>query len=516
MKRLHICVIDLVFASHENALYQRLMYGNYMSIMPQVIGVWCRQEGHKVTYILYGGFRKVLQELPLNIDIAFISAFSFTAQLAYALSNLLRSRGIVTILGGPHARCYPEDACKYFDFVLGLTDRKLIHELLLDFCPNRPTGIYLSNNKQPLALPGVEERWEFIEKALDNSSLIKIVPMIGSFGCPYSCDFCVDGNIPYQQLDLNLIKKDLGFLLRKMKRPRISWYDPNFGVSFKPVMDAIEEAVPANSIDFIAECNLSILSEPNLKRLKHNGFKCLMPGIESWFGYGNKAGTGSTSGIDKVRQVADHVNLIQSYIPYVHVNLLFGTDVDEGPLPFELTKLFVELAPGVYPAFLLLNSFGRGASANLDYQRANRVLPFPFHLMQSLYTLNIRPKNYSWLEFYDYLVDAIKFSFSAKAIYKRFNAIRMPVPRLLSLVFSLSFGGSKIQYHSEIRRLLLNDPQIRSFFEQETSEIPDLFRRRIQQDLGPLWPWLPEGALFHDPNAFLKASVEDVVPLVSE
>ena len=60
MKKLRICIIDLVFIAPNHALYQRLMYGNYMSIMPQVIGVWCRQEGHEVTYILYGGFNNIL------------------------------------------------------------------------------------------------------------------------------------------------------------------------------------------------------------------------------------------------------------------------------------------------------------------------------------------------------------------------------------------------------------------------------------------------------------------------
>ncbi len=27
----------------------------------------------------------------------------------------------------------------------------------------------------------------------------------------------------------------------------------------------------------------------------------------------------------------------------------------------------------------------------------------------------------------------------------------------------------------------------------------------VKKDLGPLWRWLPEGALYHDPNAYLKA-----------
>ena len=58
-----------------------------------------------------------------DVDVVFIGAFTEAALLAYSLSNLFRSRGAVTVLGGPHARCYPEDARKYFDYVLGFTDQ---------------------------------------------------------------------------------------------------------------------------------------------------------------------------------------------------------------------------------------------------------------------------------------------------------------------------------------------------------------------------------------------------------
>src|ERR1700736_2854575 len=76
--------------------------------MPQVIGVWCREEGHDVTFVCYSGFEDLLEELPSNVDLAFIAAFTEAAHTAYALSNLFRSKGAITAIGGPHARCYPE------------------------------------------------------------------------------------------------------------------------------------------------------------------------------------------------------------------------------------------------------------------------------------------------------------------------------------------------------------------------------------------------------------------------
>lgn len=509
MHRLHICIIDLVNNGPTHALGPRLLYSSYTSIMPQVVGVWCKQEGHDVIYIRYTGFQNLIEALPEKVDIVIISAFTFTAQLAYALSNLFRTRGAVTVLGGPHARCYPEDACQYFDYVLGFTDKQIVHDILSDNTSNHPVGIYLSAKGQPSILPGVQERWEFIKQLLYTDQIIKIVPMNGSFGCPYSCDFCIDAFVPYQPLDFDVIKEDLRFLLRKMKRPRVAWFDPNFGVRFNDFMDNIEEAVPPNSIDFIAECTLSLLSEPNVKRLKSNGFKVIMPGIESWFAYGNKSMTGRKTGIEKVRQVADQVNMIQSYIPYVQVNFLLGVDADEGPEPFDLIKTFIDLAPGVYPSYALLTAFGRGAPQNIEYQRSNRVLPFPFHFLRSVLTLNVRPKNYSWPEFYDQTIDLLKYSFSLRSIYKRFKAIKMTIPRWVSLALSISIGGyGKIKYHSKVRHLLDTDSQFRSYFEQETQELPRFFVERFWRELGPMGHWLPEGAIHHDPNAYLKSVME--------
>lgn len=514
MRKLRIAVIDLVTKAPTRTLYARVMHANLASIMPQVVALWCEQEGHDVHFVCFTGFENLLEELPDDVDLVFIGAFSQAAQLAYALSNLLRSRGAVTVLGGPHARCYPQDAQKYFDYVLGFTNKTLIRDILQDCFPHRPLGLHLDAGQQPTTLPGVKERWKYIEPTLQKAPLIKIVPMLASLGCPYTCSFCIDAAVPYQPLDFDVIKEDLLFLRTKMKRPRVAWHDPNFGVRFNDIMDAIEQAAPPDSIDFIAESSLALLSESNLKRLQRNGFKALLPGIESWYDLGNKSKTGSKHGMEKVRQVSDHVNLIMKYIPYVQTNFVLGLDGDEGPEPFELTKRFVDLTPGAFPGYSLLSAFGQAAELNLSYQRANRVLPFPFHFLNNNHAMNVRPKNYSWPEFYDYVVDLTKYTFSWERIWKRHKATRMQIPKWMNSVRGVSSEGfGRIRYHSEIRRRLDEDRELRRFFEQETNVIPQFYVNRVKQELGALWHCLPQGALYHDPHAYLKAERSNGHPL---
>lgn len=507
MKKLRIAVLELVTNGPKNAFYARLMNANLAAIMPQVIAVWCKQMGHDVKFLSYTGFENLFKEVPDDRDVVFISAYSQSAQLSYALSNYHRQRGAVTIVGGAHARCYPEDASKYFDYVLGLTDKQLLRDLLSGCLKNSTGGVYLTAKRHPCELASVEERWEFIEASIQKAPWIKIVHLLGGFGCPYDCNFCIESGVEFIPLNFEHLKDDLRFILKKFRHPRVGWEDANFGVRFDDCMDAIEEAVPPNSIDFIAESSLSILNESRLKRLQKNGFKVIFPGVESWYDFGNKSNTGSYTGKEKVRLVAEHLNLVLRYIPLVQANFLIGLDRDWGTEPFELTKQFIDLSSGIFPGFALLTAFGEAAPLNLELQKTNRVLPFPFHFLNNNGAMNVRPLNYSWTELYDNIIDLVEYAYSWRNIRRRLAAQQYNLSGWVNLMRTVSSEGfGRLKYYKSIRSKLEQDLQFRRFFEGETNEIPLFYREIVKRDLGPLWNFLPEGALEHDPNAFLRKS----------
>jgi hypothetical protein len=510
-----IGVLDLVTKAPTRALYSRVMNPSLASIMPQAIAVWCEEAGHDVTFVCYTGFEDLAGELPRTTDLLFIGAFTQAAQLAYAISNLFRQRGVVTALGGPHARCYPEDAQKYFDYVLGFTDRAVIDEVVRECAPHRPLGIRLAAGRQPVGLPGVRERWKFIAPTLAKSpTRLRVIPMIGSLGCPYTCAFCIDSVVDYQPMSTDQIREDLAFIVKTVRRPYVGWHDPNFGVRFDDFLSAIEESVPPGRIAFAAESSLSLLSEPNLKRLRAAGFKAMLPGIESWYAMGNKSRTGSKQGREKVDQVSDHVNMILRYIPYVQTNFVLGLDTDSGAEPFDLTRRFLDRTPGAFPGYSLLSAFGEAAPLNLDLQRAGRVLPFPFHFLNNNHAMNVRPLNYGWTEFYDRLIALTEYSFSWRAMRRRARATEPGFARWVNLMRGVSSEGfGRIRYHRRIRRLLDRDRSVRSFFEGDTRVIPRFYVDRVRRDLGPLWDVLPAGALEHDAEAYMRRAGHAPVPL---
>jgi radical SAM superfamily enzyme YgiQ (UPF0313 family) len=273
---------------------------------------------------------------------------------------MFRQRGVVTVLGGPHARCYPEDAARFFDYVLGFTDKTIVAEVLGELAPYPAGGRMLAAAKHPQELPSLEARWKYVERTLEKAPLIKFVPMIGSLGCPYTCSFCIDSTVEYQPLGFPQIAADLQFLLTKYKSPIVGWHDPNFGIRFDDYMTAIEQADPQHRIRHIVESSLSLLSEPNLKRLRANGVQAVLPGVESWYDMGNKSKTRRT-GMDKVDAgggADQHDPALRS--PTSRPTSSAASIRREGDEPFDVTKKFVDLSAGcAFPAYSLLSPFGR-------------------------------------------------------------------------------------------------------------------------------------------------------------
>ena len=173
-----------------------------------------------------------------------------------------------------------------------------------------------------------------------------------------------------------------------------------------------------------------------------------------------------------------------------------------------MTKRFLELAPGAFPAFSLLTSFGQAAPLNLQYQREGRVIPFPFHFLNNNHAMNVNVKNYEWIEFYDHVIDLTQFACSNRMMARRLRANGVSIPGALNLLRALSTEGrGRIRYYTGIRNKLEMDLQFRAYFEQETTELPRFYSDRIHSDLGTFSAWLPEDAMHHDPYAYLKSEM---------
>lgn len=110
--------------------YARVLTKQFASITPQAVAILCRQLGHHVHYTTYYGQADPRSLLPADLDVVFVSAYSRSSGVAYALAKLFGPNHTLTVIGGPHAKAYPADCARYFDVVVKECDKSLVADIV--------------------------------------------------------------------------------------------------------------------------------------------------------------------------------------------------------------------------------------------------------------------------------------------------------------------------------------------------------------------------------------------------
>jgi hypothetical protein len=453
------------------------------SIMPQVVTNWCRRAGHAVNYATYHGQADPVSLLPADLDVVFISAATQTSGLAYALANYYRSMGVRTVLGGPHAKCFPSDAVRFFDVVVKSCTRAQVEDIVKgEFAP----GSIVTTDERLTDFPTVEERLPDIAKAEGwadpkKPGRLAVVSLLSSIGCPYTCNFCTEWASPYRPLPADRLTADLRFIAKNLPNAVIGYHDPNFAVRFDQTLDAIE-ASGVRPNRYVMECSLSVLHGDRLSRLKKTNCIYVAPGVESWFDYGNKATASGKQGRAKLELVANHFRRVREFVPGMQANFLFGSDEDRGVEPAELTKEFARSLPFVWPNVNIPTPYGSTPLYD-RYLAEGRILPsmpLAFYCMPYLATTL---KNYDPVTYYRHMVEIYQKATSLTGFLKR-ALMRGPwLIRGVHLVQSVSHGV-QVREMREVLKLLETDQKFLAFHERRSNELPEFYHHRYNQRLG--------------------------------
>ena len=454
-----------------------------VSVTPQAISVWCRQIGHQVYYAAYYGVGDPKDKLPNDLDVIFITTHSYIAPLAYALSKVYRMGGVLTVIGGPHAKSFPRDALRYFDLVVLDCDKALIADILDGhFEPHS-----IISSPQPYEdTPTIEERMPEIKASAfwrDRPYANTFIPMLASIGCAYSCNFCVDWNREYRTFSSERLAEDLRYASKNLPGAKLFFDDPNFAIRFDETL-AVFETIPATQRNpYIMETALpNLRSVERLKRLHDTNCLAVGPGIESWNQYSNKAGVGSAASQKKLNQVIEHLQMIHEYVPYMQANFILGLDTDAGDEPFELTKEFLRRTPFVFPTLNIPVAYG-GTPLYLSLLREGRILkrmPFTFYWLPYL-TLILQ--NYDALAYFQKMVDLYSVCVSNEVLKMRLTA---KSPRFVKAVhiYHTFVYRAILQNLKETVKHLQSDSHFRAFHAAESDVLPDYYVRAYKRQLG--------------------------------
>ena len=314
-------------------------------------------------------------------------------------------------------------------------------------------------------------------------SFWQAVPLIASVGCPYTCDFCVDWKKNYHRLPSERLESDLYYLSKHYPRVIVAYHDPNFGVQFDQTMDAIETIPEGRRNPYVMESSLSVLKESRLERLRKTRCVYLAAGVESWTDYSNKAGAGLKQGWEKLVKLTEHFQLLRGYIEGFQANFVFGTDVDQGPEPLELTKEFVRRLPFVWPGVNIATPFG-GTPLFQRLSAEGRILktmPFAFYFNPYL---TFVPAHYEPAEYYDNVIQLFSFITSSRVWARRLTSGAHPLVKFLHSV--QSFGLlHEVGELRRIRKLLKTDAAFRAFHEGRSTALPEFYHYHFEKTLGP-------------------------------
>ena len=384
------------------------------------------------------------------------------------------------MVGGPHAKAFPDDCLRFFDVVVGECDRTLIAEILRD----RPRGERVTTGRPLGEVPSVEERLPELRTAVLWRGLPRryaVIGILASVGCPYRCDFCTDWSNDYALLPLDQLEADVRFVARNLPAVKIAFHDPNFAVKFDQVVGTLERLDPASRVTYMIESSLSVLRGSRLARLHDTGCWYAAAGVESWADYSNKTAT-PASGSRKLEGILDHFALLAEHVPLVQANFIFGIDQDRGEEPVELTREFIRRAPFVWPNLTIPTPFG-GTPLYDRHRREGRILEtMPFAFYNSPYLVTT-PKHYDPVEYYEKFVKLLEQLVAPETLRARLDVRRGG----LALINGLRILGIRraLRHFRTIGTLLRTDARFRAFHERRSDTLPAFYEERFRELLGP-------------------------------
>lgn len=459
-----------------DTVYHLLITKQFASITPQAISVWCRRLGHETFYATYYGLGDPHRLLPSDLDVVFIACYTQASAIAYALGKLYRRAGTRTVIGGPHAKAFPADCLRFFDLVVRECDQPLIADILAGhFAPGS-----LISSAQPFDdVPTVEERLPEIRASAffwgKRPLVLSTIPMLASMGCPYQCNFCIDWNNPYRALPRERLAADLRYLAQHLPGTFIVFHDPNFAVKFDQMFEVLETLPPDARPPYMMESSLTVLRGERIKRLKETHCVLVAPGVESWTDYANKAGVGRQSGAEKVTRIAEHFQLLAAQVPYLQANFIFGLDTDLGDAPIELTKLFMDQTPFVWPAINIPVPFGGTPlyAERLQQDRILKAMPFSFYYAPYLVTTL---KHYDPVSYYEKLIELFTHAASPAMLQRRLQSTPHGRVKLVHWARTASTRASLKSYR-QILQLLRTDRQFCAFHEGRSAVLPEFYHQ---------------------------------------
>ena len=336
-----------------------------------------------------------------NVDLIGLTAYTASANRAYAIADEARARGVYVVMGGYHTSANPDEARAHVDTVIIGQAERSWPQFLQDFQHGTPLPIYTEEGELHLtALPR-------IRRDLINRKLYFPADIIqASRGCDNGCDFCAISH----HLGHRTLQRPIGEVIdeiRTLPSRIIIFLDPNFHVDMAYAKELMTALIPLKRQWTCLTTVDTADDEEALRLMRESGCFGALLGIESICPVTLQR---VQKGFNQVGRYRESLQRFHDYRQAVLGCFILGFDED-GPSVFDDTLDFIDQVKIDLPRFAVLTPFpgtpvfaqlareDRIFNRNWDYYNFEHVVYHPAqmsarHLQEGL--LRTWREAYSW------------------------------------------------------------------------------------------------------------------------
>jgi anaerobic magnesium-protoporphyrin IX monomethyl ester cyclase len=272
-----------------------------------------------------------------SAELVGISTTTSTAPAAYAMSDLLRARGVPVVIGGSHVTFMADEALRHADFVArGEGGDQLMVELIEALRGERELesiaglsftrdGDHVHNELRP-PCPDLDELPVPDLSLIAGHERMRSTPILTSLGCPFGCSFCSVTAMFGRRYRFRSTESVIAEI--EHKRPsHIFFYDDNFAADRARLKRLLQAMIARGLvIPWQAQVRTDVARDPELLDLaRRSGCETLALGLES-------VDQVTLDALHKSQSVADieaAIDTIHDHGMRVHGMFVLGADSDD-------------------------------------------------------------------------------------------------------------------------------------------------------------------------------------------
>ncbi len=235
-------------------------------------------EHHDIHYVEIPDLHAEEGELE-EFDLVAISSYSAQIDEAYELAHRYRTRGIPTVLGGPHVTALPHEAQKYCTSVV-LGEGEPVWLEILEDAENEQLKLLYDARKRDFSLADAPmPAFELLDISKYNRLTVQT-----SRGCPHNCEFCAGSRLicsHYKQKPVEKVLAEIDRICEIWQHPFIELADDNSFVNHAYWKELLPE-LKKRQIKWFTETDLSVAEDHELlSMMRESGCAQVLIGLES-------------------------------------------------------------------------------------------------------------------------------------------------------------------------------------------------------------------------------------------